>query len=106
MNPWPVAEDKKSDQRHWDRVSYTPVAGRLILFPSWLEHDVEANMSDHERISISFNMNLRKAGLKDRLCFIYMCHCSKEHNTKRSAKTNGPVQAALGQSPHVWFNLS
>ena len=21
MNPWPVAEDKKSDQRHWDRVT-------------------------------------------------------------------------------------
>lgn len=62
MNPWPVAADKESDQRHWDRVSYKPVAGRLILFPSWLEHDVEANLSDSERISISFNMNLRKAG--------------------------------------------
>ena len=60
MNPWPVAEDKKSDQRHWDRVNYKPTAGRLIMFPSWLEHDVEASLSDHERISISFNMNLQK----------------------------------------------
>ncbi len=60
MNPWPVAEDKKSDQRHWDRVSHKPIAGRLIMFPSWLEHDVEANLSDQERISISFNMNLHK----------------------------------------------
>lgn len=61
MNPWPVDADKKSDQRHWDRVSYTPVAGRLIMFPSWLEHDVEANLSDQDRISISFNMALQKA---------------------------------------------
>jgi uncharacterized protein (TIGR02466 family) len=60
MNPWPVAEDKKSDRRHWDRVNYKPIPGRLIMFPSWLEHDVEANRSEQERISISFNMNLRK----------------------------------------------
>ncbi len=60
MNPWPVAEDKKADQRHWDRVNYKPVAGRLIMFPSWLEHDVEASLSEQERISISFNMNLHK----------------------------------------------
>jgi uncharacterized protein (TIGR02466 family) len=62
MNPWPVDKDKKSDQRHWDRVSYKPTPGRLIMFPSWLEHDVEANQSDNERISISFNMNLQKIG--------------------------------------------
>jgi uncharacterized protein (TIGR02466 family) len=60
MNPWPVAGDKTSDRRHWDRVNYKPVAGRLIMFPSWLEHDVEASLSDRERISISFNMNLQK----------------------------------------------
>jgi uncharacterized protein (TIGR02466 family) len=60
MSPWPVAEDKKADQRHWDRVSYKPKAGRLIMFPSWLEHDVEATLSDQERISISFNMGLQK----------------------------------------------
>jgi uncharacterized protein (TIGR02466 family) len=28
----------------------------LILFPSWLEHYVEPNLSDGERISISFNI--------------------------------------------------
>lgn len=28
----------------------------LILFPSWLEHYVEPNQSDQERISISFNI--------------------------------------------------
>ena len=61
MDPWPVAADEEADQRHWDRVHYKPVAGRLIMFPSWLEHDVEPNMSDEERISISFNMRLETA---------------------------------------------
>jgi uncharacterized protein (TIGR02466 family) len=28
MSPWPVAEDQKSDQRHWDRVNYKPAGGR------------------------------------------------------------------------------
>ena len=30
--------------------------GTLLLFPSWLEHSVDANRSDEERISISFNL--------------------------------------------------
>jgi uncharacterized protein (TIGR02466 family) len=60
MDPWPVAIGQDLDMRHWDRVTYKPVAGRLIMFPSWLEHDVEPNMSDQERISISFNMVFRK----------------------------------------------
>lgn len=60
MNPWPVAADKRRDQRHWDRVNYKPAAGRLIMFPSWLEHDVQPNQSDQERISISFNLGLEK----------------------------------------------
>mgnify|MGYP000609555720 CR=1 FL=1 len=30
----------------------------LIIFPSWLEHSVEPNMSSDDRISISFNIRL------------------------------------------------
>ena len=30
--------------------------GTLLLFPSWLEHSVDANAGDAERISISFNV--------------------------------------------------
>ncbi len=30
--------------------------GTLVIFPSWLAHGVEANMSDEERISLSFNI--------------------------------------------------
>lgn len=36
---------------------YAPLSGRMILFPSWLEHAVMANKSDQTRISIAFNIN-------------------------------------------------
>ena len=33
-------------------------AGLLVLFPSYLEHSVNANLSNKKRIVISFNINL------------------------------------------------
>lgn len=33
----------------------TPKKGKLVIFPSWLEHYVEPNTTDTDRISISFN---------------------------------------------------
>ena len=38
--------------------SVTPKAGTLVLFPSYLEHKVNPNLSDEERIVISFNVSL------------------------------------------------
>jgi uncharacterized protein (TIGR02466 family) len=38
-------------------VHYTPHAGQVILFESWLRHQVPANTSASERVSISFNWN-------------------------------------------------
>lgn len=35
--------------------SYEPKQGLLLLFPSWLKHSVNSNMSQDERYSISFN---------------------------------------------------
>ncbi len=40
-------------------VSYPPTAGRMLLFPSWLAHEVRPNMSDEDRISIAFNFFYR-----------------------------------------------
>jgi len=37
-------------------VSIDPQPGMIIYFPSWLEHEVEMNESDDERISIAFNI--------------------------------------------------
>ena len=34
-----------------------PKAGLLLFFPTWLEHEVEPNESDEDRISISFNLS-------------------------------------------------
>lgn len=38
-------------------VEYTPQAGKLIMFPSWVEHSVRPNMTDDIRISVSFNFD-------------------------------------------------
>ncbi|MDC1047103.1 TIGR02466 family protein [Alphaproteobacteria bacterium] len=40
--------------------SISPQPGMLILFPSFLEHSVDPNLSDHKRVVISFNLNLDK----------------------------------------------
>ena len=40
--------------------SITPVEGSLVLFPSYLDHSVNANLSSEERIVISFNIKLFK----------------------------------------------
>ena len=42
-------------KRLWREVSYEPVSGKLIMFPSWLTHSVDPNESADIRISISFN---------------------------------------------------
>ena len=38
--------------------SITPRPGTLVLFPSYLEHKVNPNLSNEERIVISFNVSL------------------------------------------------
>lgn len=37
-------------------VRMRPEEGRLYVFPGWLEHGVEVNRSDRDRVSISFNV--------------------------------------------------
>ncbi len=43
--------------QHQAHVTYPAEAGNVILFESWLRHEVAANRVDEERISISFNYN-------------------------------------------------
>ena len=38
--------------------SINPIEGGLVLFPSYLDHSVNANLSNKERIVVSFNINL------------------------------------------------
>jgi uncharacterized protein (TIGR02466 family) len=39
-----------------DQVTVTVSNGTLLLFPSYLQHSVDANASEEERISVSFNI--------------------------------------------------
>jgi uncharacterized protein (TIGR02466 family) len=43
------------ESRPW--VTFPATPGRLLLFESWLRHEVAANTADAERISVSFNYN-------------------------------------------------
>jgi uncharacterized protein (TIGR02466 family) len=40
------------------KVSYKPHEGTMLLFPSWLLHGVEMNMSEETRICLSFNIGM------------------------------------------------
>ena len=37
-----------------------PEEGKLLLFPAYLQHSVDENLSDDERIVISFNIDINK----------------------------------------------
>jgi uncharacterized protein (TIGR02466 family) len=37
--------------------AYEPSTGLVIIFPSWLQHSVEMNLSGTDRISVSFHFN-------------------------------------------------
>ena len=39
---------------------FDPVEGRMLVFPAYLEHQVEINKSNEDRISVSFNLHLSK----------------------------------------------
>jgi uncharacterized protein (TIGR02466 family) len=45
----------RREARAW--ITFPAAAGRLILFESWLRHEVAPNRVDAERISVSFNYN-------------------------------------------------
>jgi len=46
-----------ADPKNRSHIVYPAVAGRVILFESWLRHEVAANPTPEERISVSFNYN-------------------------------------------------
>ena len=51
----PRQKDIKKPDRLWRETHYEPIAGRVIMFPSWLMHAVAPNESNDIRISVSFN---------------------------------------------------
>ncbi len=51
-------EDFKKNNNYFHSFSFNPVAGRILVFPSHLEHHVDFNQSQEDRISVSFNIRL------------------------------------------------
>lgn len=39
-----------------DQVVVRVANGTLLMFPAYLQHSVDANMSEHERVTVSFNI--------------------------------------------------
>jgi len=46
---------KKTAQELQSFVYVTPAVGEVLLWESWLRHEVPMNMAEEERISVSFN---------------------------------------------------
>ena len=51
----PIIKPGNPGKDLWRDVNIEPVPGRIIMFPAWLWHSVEENISNDIRISISFN---------------------------------------------------
>ncbi len=65
MSPAEYIPDTKRPRNCWTKVQYKPVAGRMLIFPSWLYHSVDPNRSrakgkDADRIIVSFNLSQEK----------------------------------------------
>ena len=53
-------EDKfKNDNKIHHTYFFPPVEGRVLIFPSHLDHNVRENKSKEDRISVSFNIRLQ-----------------------------------------------
>lgn len=53
---------KRRPRECWTKVNYKPTAGRMLIFPSWLYHGVDPNMSKEsgrkaDRVIMSFNIS-------------------------------------------------
>ena len=51
----PTRKEGKPSKNLWREVHLKPVEGRIIIFPFYLWHNVEPNLSNDIRISVSFN---------------------------------------------------
>jgi len=62
MIPLHQKDSARTDPAFSTYVQVKPKPGRLVIFPSWLMHRVDPNMSQHtgpegDRVIVSFNMN-------------------------------------------------
>ena len=53
-------DDFKFQTNFYHTYRFSPIEGRILIFPSDLEHLVKINESDEDRISYSFNVSLQR----------------------------------------------
>ena len=53
---WQNIKRKYFDENNSNAYSFLPKNGDLIIFPAWANHYVEPNLSEKDRISISFDL--------------------------------------------------
>ena len=51
----PMRKEGDPGRDMWRDANIEPIEGRIVMFPAWLWHSVEENISDDIRISVSFN---------------------------------------------------
>jgi uncharacterized protein (TIGR02466 family) len=62
MWPAPHHPTRQRKPESWTEVYFEPIEGRMLLFPAWLLHEVEPNLSEldppaGDRIVVSFNIH-------------------------------------------------
>ena len=45
-------------------VEYKPEVGKIMMWPGWLQHGVEENFTDNDRIGLSFNITFPRSPLR------------------------------------------
>ena len=53
-------DDFKKENNISKSYFFEPTEGRVLIFPSYLAHDVKKNLSQEDRISVSFNIRLQE----------------------------------------------
>ena len=65
MNQPKYETKRKRPRECWTKVNFKPIPGRMVIFPAWLYHGVDSNLSKEkgragDRVIISFNVNQMK----------------------------------------------
>ena len=58
-NAWPYCNRIEANELNSTVFRLQPKTGSLIIFPSYLDHEVEQQTSDNERITIAFNFTVQ-----------------------------------------------
>ena len=67
----PYVKETSDKPYSWNHFTYTPSKNDLILFPSYLQHSVDVNMTGEIRKSLAFNiMPTKSLGRVDSLTFM------------------------------------